>query len=100
MKKYGAVYLLCVCMAQRTYGVMKNKPVFHLNSGSSTFNCVKGILYPVIPNTNSLIVVKFLEKRWYCEIVLWWNGIVTKWWNGEMVKKTIYINNVKVKWCY
>ena len=28
MKKIGAVYLLCVSMAQRTDGVMNNKPVF------------------------------------------------------------------------
>ena len=28
MKQFGAVYLLCVHMAQRTDGVMNNKPVF------------------------------------------------------------------------
>ena len=28
MKQFCALYLLCVRMAQRTDGVMKNKPVF------------------------------------------------------------------------
>ena len=49
--------MLCVCIAQRTDGVMKNKPVFHINSGSSTYYCVKGVLHPIILNTNLLITV-------------------------------------------
>ena len=57
MKQFGAVYMLCVCMAQRTDSVMKKKPVFHLNYGSSTYYCVKGILHPIIINTNSIITV-------------------------------------------
>ena len=49
--------MLCVCIAQRTDGVMKNKPVFHINSGSSTYYCVKGVLHHTILNNNSLITV-------------------------------------------
>ena len=88
-EKFGASYRLCVCMEQWTDGVMKNKPVFCLNYGSFTFYCVKGILHPIILNTNSLITAMLSVKRWYCEMLLWWNGIMAKWWNSEMSK-----------WCY
>ena len=44
VKQFGRVNLLCVPIAQITDGVMKNKPFFHLNSGSSTYYCVKDIL--------------------------------------------------------
>ena len=71
VKQFGGLYLLCVCTAQRTYGVMKNKPVFHLNYGSYTYYCAKGVLHPVIINTNSLISVTLSVKQWYFEIVLW-----------------------------
>ena len=57
MKQFGGLYLLCVNRAQIIDGVMKNKPVFHLNYGSYTYYCVKGVLHPVIINTNSLITV-------------------------------------------
>ena len=51
MKQFGGVYLLCVRMAQRTDGAMNNKPIFRLNSGSSTYYYVKGLLNPIILNT-------------------------------------------------
>ena len=57
VKQFSEVYLICVCMAQITDGAMNNKPVFHLNSGSSTYYFVKGILHPIILNTTSLITV-------------------------------------------
>ena len=57
VKKIGRVYLLCVRMSHRTDVVMKNKPVFHLNSGSYTYYCVKGIIHPIILNTTSLITI-------------------------------------------
>ena len=63
MKQFFAVYLLWVCMAQKIDGVMKNKLVFHLNSGSSTYYCVKGILHTIILYTTSLITVTLSVKR-------------------------------------
>ena len=57
MKQFDGVYLFCVRIAQRTDGSMKNKPIFHLNSGSSTYYCVKGILHTIILNNTSLITV-------------------------------------------
>ena len=63
MKQFDAVYLLCVGLAQITDSVMKNKHVFRLSYGSSTYYCVKGILNPIIPNTTSLITVTLSLKR-------------------------------------
>ena len=63
MKQFGAVYLLCVPMAHRTDGVMKNKTVFRINPGGSTYYCVKRILHPNIINTTSIITVTLLVKR-------------------------------------
>ena len=57
VKQFGGVYMLCVRMEQRTDDVIKNKPFFHLNYGSSTYYCIKGILHPIIFNTTSLITV-------------------------------------------
>ena len=62
IKQCGAVYLLCVRMARRNDGVMNNKP-FYLNCVSSTYYFVKGILYPIILNTTSLITVTLSVKR-------------------------------------
>ena len=45
------VNLWCVPIAQITDGAMKNKPIFRLNSGSSTYYSVKGLLNPIILNT-------------------------------------------------
>ena len=63
VKQFGGLYLLFVCMAQRTDGVLNNKPVFHLNYVSFTYYCVKGVLHPIILNTNSLITVTLSVKR-------------------------------------
>ena len=52
VKQFGGVYLIFVRIAQITDYIMKNKPVFNLNSGSSTYYCVKGILHTIILNTN------------------------------------------------
>ena len=62
VKQFGGVYMLFVRIAQRTDGVMKNKPVFRLNYGSSTYFCVKSILHPIIFNNTSLIT--FTLCRW------------------------------------
>ena len=71
MKQIGALYLLCVHMAQRNDGVMNNKPVFYINYGSSAYYCAEGLLHTIILNTNSLISVTLSVKQWYFEIVLW-----------------------------
>ena len=44
-KQFGGVNMLCAPISKRTYSVMKNKPVFSLSSGSSTYYCVKVILH-------------------------------------------------------
>ena len=55
VKKFGGVYLFCVNITERNDYATKNKPVFHINSVSSTYYCVKGILHPIIINNTSLI---------------------------------------------
>ena len=52
VKQFGGVYLIFFRIAQRTDDIMKNEHVFHLNSGSSKYYCVKGILHTNILNTN------------------------------------------------
>ena len=58
VKQFNGLCLLCVPIAQRTNYAMKNKPVFYLNYGNCTYCCVRGVLHPIILNTNSLITVK------------------------------------------
>ena len=65
VKQIGGVNLLCVPIAQRTGGSMKNKTVFHLKPGSSTQYCVKGILHHIILNNNSLIPVILCWYNYY-----------------------------------
>ena len=57
-------------MAQRAGGVIKNKPVFHINSGSSTYYCVQSILYSIILHTNSLITVTLCCYTYYFLLIL------------------------------
>ena len=57
LKQFGEINLLCVTITYRTDGLMKNKPVFHLNNESYTYYFVKGILHLIILNTTSLITV-------------------------------------------
>ena len=57
VKQFGGVNMLCVPIAQRTDGAMKNKPIFNLNDGIYTYYCVKGILHNIILNTTSPITV-------------------------------------------
>ena len=63
MEQFGAVYLLCVCMAQRTDSLMNNKPFFHLDWVSSTYYRVKGILHHIILNTTLFITIMLSVKR-------------------------------------
>ena len=57
VKTFDGVNMLYVPIAQRTDGVMKNRPFFCINSVSSTYHCVDGISHPIILNTTSLITV-------------------------------------------
>ena len=65
MKTFGGVYLLCVPISHRTDGVINNKSVFHLNSGNSTYYCVKGVLHPIILDNTSLITVTLCCQTYY-----------------------------------
>ena len=54
VKQFGGLNLICVTIAHKIDVVMKNKP-FYLNSGSSSYYCVKDILYTIMFNTTSLV---------------------------------------------